>query len=139
MTVVDTSLIYALLDANDNNHQPAVDWYTSVRPALNTTPLVLAEIDHLAGTRLGPTAQSAFRRDLTSGAYDITWWNEATDECVAIAEQYRDLQVGLTDASLVALAARLGTTEIATFDERHFRVMRPTSGGDAFRLLPADV
>ena len=46
MTVVDTSLIYALLDANDNNHQSAVDWYTSARPALSTTPLVLAELDH---------------------------------------------------------------------------------------------
>jgi predicted nucleic acid-binding protein len=138
MTVVDTSLIYALLDANDNNHRLAVDWYTSTLPALNTTPLVLAEVDHLAGARLGPRAQSAFRHDLTSGAYDITWWNEATDQCVAIAEQYRDLQVGLTDASLVALATRLGTTEIATFDERHFRAMRPASGGAAFRLLPAD-
>jgi hypothetical protein len=39
---------------------------------------------------------------------------------------------------IVALAARLQTVEIATFDERHFRVMRPLSGGDAFRLLPRD-
>lgn len=138
MTVVDTSLIYALLDANDANHRSAVDWYTSVRPALNTTPLVLAEVDHLAGARLGATAQSAFRHDLTGGAYDITWWNEATDESVVIAEQYRDLAVGLTDASLVALAARLGTTEIATFDEQHFRAMSPRKGRGAFRLLPAD-
>ena len=138
MTVVDTSLIYALLDANDNNHQSAVDWYTSATPALVTTPLVLAEVDHLAGARLGSTAQSAFRHDLTSGAYDITWWSEATAQCVEIAEQYRDLRVGLTDASLVALSARLGTTEVATFDERYFRAMHPITGGNSFRLLPAD-
>jgi hypothetical protein len=47
--------------------------------------------------------------------------------------------IGLTDASLVVLAERLGTTDIATLDERHFRTLRPLAGGvDAFRLLPAD-
>jgi hypothetical protein len=30
------------------------------------------------------------------------------------------------------------TIEIATFDERHFRAIRPLAGGDAFRLLPLD-
>jgi predicted nucleic acid-binding protein len=38
----------------------------------------------------------------------------------------------------VALAARLGVVEIATFDERHFRVMHPEGSGETFRLLPAD-
>ena len=42
------------------------------------------------------------------------------------------------DASLVALAARLGTTSIATFDERHFRAMQPLTGEPAFTLLPVD-
>jgi predicted nucleic acid-binding protein len=42
------------------------------------------------------------------------------------------------DASLVAIAARLGTTDIATLDERHFRTLRPLTGEPAFRLLPAD-
>ena len=138
MTVIDTSVIYALLDAGDSNHLAAVEWYTAEQPVLTTTPLVLAEVDHLAGARLGTTAQSAFRQDLANGAYDIAWWNEATQESVAIAEKYRDLKVGLTDASLVALAARVDSSEIATFDERHFRVMRPVTGADAFRVLPAD-
>jgi hypothetical protein len=53
------------------------------------------------------------------------------------AQQYADLGVSLADGSLVALAARLQTTEVATFDERHFRAMRPL-WGDAFRLLPLD-
>jgi len=138
VTVVDTSVIYALLDAGDSNHQAAAEWYTTADPVLSTTPLVLAEVDHLAGERLGTAAQSAFRQDLANGAYGIVWWNDAAHQCAEIAEQYRDLRVGLTDASLVALAARLGTTDIATFDERHFRAMRPTSNHKAFRLLPAD-
>jgi predicted nucleic acid-binding protein len=57
---------------------------------------------------------------------------------VQIAHRYADLGVGLADASLAALAARLDTADIATFDERHFRAMRPENAATAFRLLPAD-
>jgi hypothetical protein len=57
---------------------------------------------------------------------------------VKIAERYAASELGLADASLVVLAERLGTIEIATLDERHFRVVRPLAGGEAFHLLPAD-
>ena len=59
-------------------------------------------------------------------------------ESARIARQYLDPGVSLTDASVVALAARLGTTSIAPFDERHFRAMQPLTGESAFTLLPAD-
>jgi hypothetical protein len=42
-----------------------------------------------------------------------------------LAERYADLGLGGTDASLVALAERLGLTTLATFDRRHFTVVRP--------------
>ena len=57
---------------------------------------------------------------------------------VTVAERYADTGLGLADASLVALVERLGTIDIATLDERHFRAARPLTGGDALRLLPAD-
>lgn len=138
MIVIDSSVIYALLDRNDNNHRAAADWYLASTPALATTPLILAEVDHLAGARAGQAAQQAWRHDLAGGVYDIVWWANAASEAVAIANRYEDLGVSLADASLVALTARLGTVDIATFDNRHFRLMRPAKGGDAFRLLPAD-
>lgn len=47
------------------------------------------------------------------------------------------MRIGLADASLVILAARYGTTRLLTFDEKHFRVIRPLQA-DAFTLLPAD-
>ena len=138
MIVIDSSVIYALLDRNDRNHQRAAEWYNATNPALATTPLILAEVDHLAGSRAGFPAQAAFRKDVVAGAYEISWWSNAARESVAIAERYGDLGVGLADASLVALAGRLGVVEIATFDERHFRAMRPEKGGEVFWLLPAD-
>jgi hypothetical protein len=57
---------------------------------------------------------------------------------VTIAERYADNQLGLADASLVALANRPETIEIATLDERHFRAVRPLGDDGAFRLVPAD-
>ncbi len=138
MIVVDSSFAYALLDDTDVGHTAARAWYEAPHPNLVTTPLVLAEVDHLVGTRLSAGALSSFHEDLAAGGYHVAWWDAAVSESVSVAERYVDLGVGLTDASLVALAARLETTAVATFDERHFRAMTPLVGGPAFRLLPTD-
>ncbi len=91
----------------------------------------------MAGWLTGSAAQAAWRRDLAAGVYGINWWRTAAVDSVAIAEKYSDMAVGITDASLVMLADRLGTDEIATLDQRHFRVMTQVSGAP-FRLLPSD-
>ena len=88
--------------------------------------------------RGGRAARLALHRDLAAGAYLVEWWSGAIASVVKIAERYADTGLGLADASLVALAERLGTNEIATLDERHFRAVRPLAAGNAFRLLPAD-
>jgi hypothetical protein len=46
-------------------------------------------------------------------------------ETIAAAKRYESMELGLSDASLVVLAARLHTTDIATLDERHFRAVKP--------------
>ncbi len=101
-----------------------------------TTPLIVAEIDHLVSHGGGTDAALAFYEDLASGAYLVEWWPEAVSETVSVAREHRG--IGLADASLVSLAARLGTTRVATLDERHFRAVRPLTGEAAFALLPAD-
>ena len=138
MIVLDTSVIYALLDAADGRHRQVVTWYSDLTEELVTTPLVLAEADHLAVTRGGPVASRALRADIREGAYLIDWWPSAAREAAQLADRYADLGIGLTDASLVVLAARVGSTDIATFDERHFRAIVPLRGLPAFRLLPLD-
>ena len=52
-----------------------------------------------------------------------------------LVEQYGDFPLGATDASVVALAERLGTDLIVTLDRRHFGAVRPRHC-PAFRLLP---
>jgi predicted nucleic acid-binding protein len=136
--VADTSLLFALLDRRDQHHTEAAVWYERELPGLVCTPLILAEVDHLAEARLGAHATRAYRQDVIAGAYRTKWWDGAEIEAAVIADRYAELSIGLADASLVALAGALETNTIATFDERHFRAIRPLAGGDAFRLLPAD-
>jgi predicted nucleic acid-binding protein len=48
---------------------------------------------------------------------------------------YRDLGLGTTDATVIALCERLELTEVATIDRRHFTIVRPRHV-DALVLLP---
>ena len=52
-----------------------------------------------------------------------------------LVEQYADFPLGSTDASVVALAARLETDVVITLDRRHFSAVRPRHC-EALRLLP---
>lgn len=100
------------MNRRDDDHEPVAAWMVSVREELFTTPLIVAEIDHLVSRAGGLEAARAFYEDLTSGAYLVEWWPEATMETVAAAKRHRN--IGLADASLLALAARLETTRVAT-------------------------
>ena len=77
--------------------------------------------------------------ELASSSYLLAAF---TREDVALAREvisrYRDLGIGLADASLVVLADRYQTDTIFTLDERDFRVVTGLSGRP-FRLLPADL
>jgi uncharacterized protein len=52
-----------------------------------------------------------------------------------LVRQYADLRLGGTDASVVAVAERLKTIDVATIDHKHFTVLQPRHA-PAFRLLP---
>ena len=134
--MLDTSVAVAFMNRRDDAHERVVAWMETVEEELLTTPLIVAEIDHLVSRGGGADAALAFYEDLASGAYGVEWWPGAVAETVATARKHPG--VGLADASLVALAARLGTPRVATLDERHFRTVRPLTGEVAFALLPAD-
>jgi predicted nucleic acid-binding protein len=98
--------------------------------------LVITEVVHLLATRLGTGPGSRFLGDLAGGAFTVA--PVMAGDWLRIAElvgHYRDLPLGTVDASVVVTAERLGITEVATVDRRHFTVVRPHHV-DAFTLLP---
>lgn len=136
--ILDTSGVLVFLDASATD-QPRVDQLIAdTRQPLLMSPFVLAEVDHLVSTRLGPAAARSFLQDVADGAYQLESMTPAdVGAACAIMDRYRDLDIGLADASSVVLAERHGMPDILTFDQRHFRTV--TWGkGKPFRLLPAD-
>jgi predicted nucleic acid-binding protein len=132
--IADTSLVVALFDSDDARHAAACEWVQSLDEDLVTTPLAVAEMDHLVMRGGGDAGRQRLWHDLDVGAYNVRWWADALAETLAIARRHPFL--GLTDASLVALAGRLRTARIATFDP-HFRSVS-TPDGEPFVVLPAD-
>jgi predicted nucleic acid-binding protein len=54
----------------------------------------------------------------------------------AVRARYRALDLDLTDAVNVALAAEYDTDLVLTLDRRDFRAVRPLGRQKCFRLLP---
>lgn len=138
MIVVDTSGVFAALDRTQRGHEETRT-VVEAEDALILSPFVLAELDYLLATRISVSASIEFLRDVEAGAYELAPFTAddvgATREMV---ERYRELGIGLADASIVVLAARYGTNRVLTLDERHFRAIT-TADGAPFTLLPADV
>jgi uncharacterized protein len=135
--VVDTSVVFAALDRDEERHADVRAWLEAADEDLVTTPLALAEVDYLVHHHLGADAARAMWSDFESGAYLVRWWTDAVEDTIAAARRWDGLGIGLADASLVALAAQLATDRIATLDERHFRRVT-TAEGEAFVVLPSD-
>ncbi len=138
MTVVlDTSVVVALAIADEPDHEAVRDWIAGEDDELVTTPLVLAEVDHVIERRAGPAVAARVLADFRDGAYRVHWWESAVADSLDVLGAERRIGIGVVDASLVALAAQLGTARLATLDERHFR--RLGVAGAPFTLLPADL
>lgn len=135
---MDAGALYAQADADEPRHGAVRAILGAEREALVTTALAVAEADYLILDRLGPDVELAFLDDLVDGTYIVECLDlrglAAAREIVA---RYRDLRLGLADASLVVAAERHATRRILSFDERAFRAVAPLQGG-AFTVLPAD-
>jgi uncharacterized protein len=135
--VLDTSVVVALVVADEPDHEQVRQWIFDVDDELVTTPLVLAEIDHVVERRASWLVLTRVWQDFERGAYQIRWWADALQETLRIVRAEHRLNLGIVDASLVALAERLGTDRVATLDHRHFRTLTLRSGKH-FTVLPAD-
>jgi len=132
--VLDSSVVLALYDAGEPDHDSVRTWMGTLDDDLVTTPLTLTELDCVLAARGGEAARHALWSELEAGVYSVRWWADGLSETLALARRYPF--AGLVDASLVALSHRLRTNRIATLDH-HFRSMT-APGGEDFIVLPAD-
>jgi predicted nucleic acid-binding protein len=119
--VADTGAIIAMIDRDEPHHRVLREAFEA-RPGEWVLPwVILPEVDYLLRERGELGAAHAFFADLAEGAWSIEW-NALGDLLRAheIEERYRDLEMGLTDAVVMAIAERLEARAIATLDLRDF-------------------
>jgi len=134
--ILDTGPILAALDAADPDHARCAALLVDSAEDLIVPALVLAELDYWCARRLSPDAWLIFLDDVLAGAYRIEPPTPADlTRCRDLQARYRDLALGVVDASVVALAERFEESKVASLDHRHFRAVRPTHVA-ALELLP---
>lgn len=136
--IVDAGALYAQADADEPRHASVRAVLEQEREPLVTSELAVAEAEYLILDRLGIDVELAFLEDLAEGTFIVECLDRARLRAARdVVLRYRDLRLGLADASLVVIAERYATRRLLTFDERAFRAVVPLQGG-AFTLLPAD-
>lgn len=137
--IVDAGALFAQADADEPRHSAVAAVLREEREALVMSELAVAEADYLILERLGVDVELAFIDDLAAGTFQVECLTrDELRSARRLVERYRDLRIGLADASLVLLADRYRSTRLLTFDERAFRSVGPIAGG-SFTILPADL
>ena len=138
MILVDTSGLLAALFSDQRQHEACAEVLRSTRGPFVLSPFVLAELDYLVSKLAGVEVGLTLLDEVGRGSYLLAEFGaEDIREARDLIADYRDLGLGLADASIAVLARRYKTLNILTLDERHFGVLRGP-GGHPFRLLPRD-
>jgi uncharacterized protein len=134
--VVDSGVLYATLDSDDQHHLRCVELLAKAREPRVVPSPVLAEVDWLCNS--SPHERFSLVLDqVRSSALEVEDLIEADyDRIVDLLRTYADLRVGFVDAAVLAIVERLREPKLATLDRRHFSVMRPRHV-EALELLPA--
>jgi predicted nucleic acid-binding protein len=132
--IVDTGVIYADIDRADDWHAAAAELLSTAPGPLRVPSLVVTEVCYLLETRLGPVAEADFLAALSRHDFDpIPLTSRDYARAAELVRKYADLPLGAVDASVIAVAERLGDSDVATTDRRHFHAVR---GARVFTLYP---
>lgn len=134
--ILDTGVMIALLDADDEHHGECVALAGTTLEDLVIPGATLAEVDYFLRKRDLAAGWLGFTEDISMGAYRVVWPDE-TDlvRAASLEVEYRDLRLGFVDASVIVTCESLGEHKVATIDHRHFSVVRPRHC-EALTLLP---
>jgi predicted nucleic acid-binding protein len=140
IAIADTGPLYGALDRRDPNHQACAEVLQRGDLRVIVPLPVVSEVCWAVERQLGPSVEAAFLRSaaVQPAAVQLDIEAPIPEDWLRMAElvdQYADFPLGAVDASVVAVAERLGASTVLTIDQRHFRAIRPKHV-DAFELLP---
>jgi hypothetical protein len=130
-------VLYSTADGADPDHRAARTTLEDWPGELVAPAFAAAEADHLIRTRLGVDPELAFLEGLAIDCSVPTLDARGLKQAAEICAHYRDLELGLADASMIVLADRYSTHTLATFDQRHFSAVIAIDD-HPFTLLPAE-
>lgn len=126
----------ALIDADDQHHESVRAVYEREPESWLLPWAILPEVDYMLLTHVSVRAQRSFLADLASRSFAVEWGEELDlARAHALCDKYRDLRLGLVDATVAAVAERIGARAIVTLDLRHFGAL---SLAGAPALFPRD-
>ena len=139
MIICDTGPIVAAALHGDDHHHECVELFTGLHLAgrsLLVPATVVAEVGYMLAREAGARVEALFLTAVADGDFQLV---DLTTVDIRRAAQlvtaYGDMPLGTTDATVIAVAERLGVREVATLDRRHFSVVRP-SHAEVLTLLP---
>ena len=127
MILVDTGPLVALFDPADADHRRCVDTLKTIEQPIATTVSVLTEALHLLQPA-SPGARRLMDFIFGEGLRMLFLDDQGLSRAFALMAQYADAPMDLADASLVAMAERLGLSTVFTIDRNDFRTYRIRRG-----------
>lgn len=134
--LLDTSFLLAAAFERDRNHTAAASALRELTSGRLVASPVVIEVFFMVSARLSYDRAVELFALMQTPAFQII--NLSADDRQRMREimrQYQDAELDIADVAQLALAERLGITQIYTFDRRDFSIFRP-SHCDYLELLP---
>ena len=137
MMICDTGPLVAALNARDPEHRVCADLLARFAGEVAAPAPVVTETALFSLRRFGADAQLLLLESVAAGEIEVLDLEPADHQrIVELCRKYRDLPLDQVDASVIAIAERLGHRTVASIDRRHFSVVR-LEDGSSLELLPA--
>ncbi len=124
-TLIDAGPLLATINRNDNGHAESAALLRRLDCPFYTTLAVITEAMYLLGRHTGAPGQAALWRLILRGDLIVEHPTQRDLQRMAdLMSRYADRPMDFADASLVAVAERLGLDRIVTLDRTDFSVYR---------------
>ncbi|MHB8512540.1 MAG: type II toxin-antitoxin system VapC family toxin [Actinomycetota bacterium] len=131
--LVDTGILVAAANAFDPDCEPAIGLLQLKNKFV--TDAILSEAHHLIAARVNWQKAALFLESIDHDLLVESSLRSDRDRAKELCKRYLDAKLDYIDALSIAIAERLNEHVVATFDARHFRLVRPNHV-DAFEIIP---